>query len=63
MYKEFSFVFLYIAFFGLSDLLIQYLALKSYFQKIIYYLCICLLSLLCYYYFNSQQLFTFVVTF
>ena len=49
MLQELSFVLLYISFFGLSDLLIEYLAIKSYFQKIIYYSILFILSIIVYY--------------
>ena len=53
MLQELSFVFLYISFFGLSDLLIEYLALKSYFQKIIYYLILFIFSITLYNLYNQ----------
>ena len=52
MMQEFSFVLLYISFFGLSDLLIEYLALKTYFQKIIYYVTLLIISIILYFLFN-----------
>ncbi len=52
MIQELSFVLLYISFFGLSDLLIEYLALKSYFQKIIYYGILLIISMILYFWFT-----------
>ena len=62
MLQELSFVFLYISFFGLSDLLVQYLALKSYFQKIIYYLVLLSISILLYYSFHPLLNISFIVS-
>lgn len=62
MLQELSFVFLYISFFGLSDLLIEYLALKSYFQKIIYYLVLLSISILFYYSFHPLLNISFIVS-
>ncbi len=62
MLQELSFVFLYISFFGFSDLLVKYLALKSYFQKIIYYLVLLSISILLYYSFHPLLNISFIVS-
>lgn len=45
MISDFYSVFLYISFFGLSDLLIQYLNIKTLSHKFMYYLCILIISI------------------
>ena len=53
MLQEFSSVFLYISFFGISDLIIEYLNLKTKFQRLIYYVILIIISVILYYLYNQ----------
>lgn len=61
MIQELSFVLLYISFFGLSDLLIKYLNIKSDYQKLIYYAGLLILSSIFYFLFTPLIIFNHTI--
>ncbi len=61
MIQEFSFVLLYISFFGLSDLLVKYLNIKSDYQKLIYYVTLFILSCILYFLFTPLIIFSHTI--
>lgn len=61
MIQEFSFVLLYISFFGLSDLLIKYLGIKTDYHKLIYYATLFILSSILYFLFTPLIIFSHTI--